>query len=334
MKRCALILVVTGIAGCSGGPFGRSGATDTSGRDRAGEVPDPFIDHEPLVPADEPQLPPYPTPATANEGTRVTIVPEIERGEVPQLQTAAPKITETWRESLETIARKLKLYVDREPGSLTNFARLQLLQLKREALLLLLISGRFDSEECRLILDVFKKHEFTNLELEGLKFVLYQRLGETEKRTECLEYLERETRGTLQFRLEGVCFCEKAVGYRAVVPVRRSVFRPGAYVQIYGEFSGAATRSTPAGYLEQQIQVYLTLLYEAGTTVDTVELLSRSDGTRRLSSNEQPDTKSYFLGTYRLPQSLAPGTYQLRLAATDLVGQTEAHAVLSFKVER
>jgi hypothetical protein len=198
---------------------------------------------------------------------------------------------------------------------------------------MLLLSGRYDSEECRLILDVFKKHAATNVEIEGLRFVLYQHLGETEKRNEALETLEREARGKPQFRVEGVCFCEKVVGFRAVVPVARPAFAAGDRVTIYGEFQGMAVRSAPGGQSEQQMQIFLSVLDEGGKTVDTVEFLGRDAGTRRLAAHEGSETRSYFVGEYALPASLRPGRYQLRLSATDLVAQAETQAVISLEVK-
>jgi len=256
----------------------------------------------------------------------VTVVPQVERGRKP--------LGRTWdaRAELEAVAEKLSRYLEREPGKLSDFDRLKLLKLKRQALLLLLFTEQFDGEACRRILEVFRRHPQTTLELQGLLFALYQHLGEIQKRNEVFTTLSEALKGTPAFRLEGVCFCEKVVGYRAVVPVVKAVFPPGRTVTIYGEFEGAAVRSLTGGAREQQIQIYLTVLDSNGTVIDTVEFLSRRDGTRRLSPGETASTRSYFVGSYTLAQTLKPGKYQLRLTATDLVGHKESHADLQFEV--
>jgi hypothetical protein len=334
--RLAVMLLAGCAAGCGGLPLSTNEQPSQPGEPpassgNAGDASGPFTEHEPLLPPEGAPPSTAIVPASAPDEKSASVTPGIEVQEVPG--PPGSKVQVSWREPLEDVARRLKPYADRAPESLDSFSRLKLLQLKREALLVLLLSGRYDSEDCRQILEVFRKHTLTNVEIEALKFVLYQHLGEMEKRNEALESIEREARGKPQFRLEGVCFSEKVVGFRAVVPLASSVFAPGDRVQIYGEFQGAVARSAPGGQAEQQIQVFLSVLDEEGKTVDTAEFLSRADGTRRLAPHEGPETRSYFVGEYAIPKSLRPGRYQLRLSGTDLVAQTEAQSVLSFDVK-
>ncbi len=312
-------------------------------------IADIFGEHEPVLPGEEEFPGAEPKHAlykkqtqqgaspSEDSGFQMQNVPQPEPGTTSRLLQPTPK-----RMSLDALFSRsiaaLQPYMEQEFEKLSPTDKWKTLpDLQKEALLYLLLTEDFDGKNGTKAKKYIEQIQLSNMELEGLKFVLYQRLGDYRKRNQALNNLIREANRHQKFKLENGRFCKKVLSYRQYIDVPSvsniPVFHPGAEVTVYCEFSGAKFRSIPGGKREQQLQAYLSVLDSQKQVIDTILFLNPENGRRLLQPNERFHSESYLTGSYRLPAFLRPGIYNLRIETTDMVGEETDQVLLSFRVE-
>lgn len=245
----------------------------------------------------------------------------------------------TIEQELADVVRSLDGYEGRDFESLQFFEKHALFKLQKRGVLLLMLTGRDNGEACRKILNSLERFALaSNLELEGLKFSLYQNFAKVNKRNGALTFIMKKLKKNMggRFKLEEVRFCKKVLAFRQYLNVPEPVsFAPGQQVTIYCEFIGADSMIRPNSQdREQQIEVYLQLLNDKEQIVDIIPFLKREHGTRILKPDDFYNDRSYINGVYNIPDSLRPGKYRIKLSATDLVSKDVAYAFLDFDIHQ
>jgi len=133
------------------------------------------------------------------------------------------------------------------------------------------------------------------------------------------------TRESTLLELSQLTFCENVYGYGAYEPYDEARFSPAEQVLLYVEVENYHSESTKDGTVTKLAATY-QLLDERGERVDGGEFPDVEDSCR---SRRRDFHIQYGLV---LPDKIAPGKYQLRLAMRDLQSDQVGQAIIGFEI--
>jgi hypothetical protein len=133
-----------------------------------------------------------------------------------------------------------------------------------------------------------------------------------------------------QFALASLAIARSIEGPGRFTPLPEEQVGPGKAFLIYGEFTNFTTVPAAGSRHRASFSASLKLLGPKNDIIGVLDFLPVGRGDQTMVS---PAEKLNFWARYRLPASLAPGTYRMVVTARDLLGGKTATAQLQFRVK-
>jgi hypothetical protein len=160
-----------------------------------------------------------------------------------------------------------------------------------------------------------------------------------------------EAAAPVAFAIARLTFARSIKGPGSYTSLPREEVRPGKRFLVYGEFENFRTvketalekssaaakgagkkearKAPPGARLRCAFRASLELIDPAGMVVDRLEFLPEGQGEQRVTSARETVN---FWARYEVPGDLAPGTYHLRITATDVMSGETATSSIDFRV--
>jgi hypothetical protein len=125
-----------------------------------------------------------------------------------------------------------------------------------------------------------------------------------------------------------LCLCKAVSGFGAFQPLEHSEVNAGQHVWLYCEMTGLEYESRSDAYLSR-IATHIELRSEGNGSIAWEQAPGVAEDTCR-----RPRRDYYVNYRFKLPPSLKPGSYRLRLIQTDLIANRATSREIALKITR